>query len=526
VHLLDSWAVVCLLPVAVWLLLSGLDDLFVDAAWLYGWMRGRINARHSMDLDCDTRGQILEKPIAMFLPLWRESSVIERMLKHNTGVIRYRNYCIFAGTYPNDPETRHAVERAAAHIPNLYVSVCPEDGPTSKADCLNSIYRRMLAFEEEQGVRFEVIVQHDAEDLIHSDAFHWINSYTETYDMVQVPVLPLPTPGHELTHGAYCDEFAETQTRDLPVRQLLGGFIPSCGVGTGYSRWAIDRLAELGGDQVFEPASLTEDYEVGLRLHGLRCLQLFLPLRVLSGRPGATREFFPRAFRQAVRQRTRWVTGIALQSWERYGWRGGLRQVYWFWRDRKGLIGLLASFLANVLLFYGGARLAFSMASGTPWGLPQAVGHYGSASVLFTATCALQLHRTAVRAACSGRIYGWRFALGAPLRIVWGNWINFFATASALRRFFTARLRHRPLVWLKTEHTYPCEPQIPPGGKLGRQLGDRHYGYPPAQRQYRQLGRSPHPRTPVPRLSRPARPQPHQTTKSGLSRPYKGRFYV
>ena len=59
---------------------------------------------------------------------------------------------------------------------------------------------------------FEVIVTHDAEDLIHPDSLRWINHYMQEYDMVQVPVLPLPTPGRRLTHGVYCDEFAEFTT--------------------------------------------------------------------------------------------------------------------------------------------------------------------------------------------------------------------------------------------------------------------------------------------------------------------------
>jgi adsorption protein B len=36
----------------------------------------------------------------------------------------------------------------------------------------------------------------------------------------------------------------------------------------------------------------------------------------------ATREFFPQSIKTAIRQRTRWVTGIALQTWDRHGWRG------------------------------------------------------------------------------------------------------------------------------------------------------------------------------------------------------------
>jgi len=41
------------------------------------------------------------------------------------------------------------------------------------------------------------------------------------------------------------------------------------------------------------------------------------------------------------------------------------------------------------------------------------------------------------------------------VRSVCGNWINSAATFRAISTYFRARLRHQPLVWLKTEHAYP-----------------------------------------------------------------------
>ena len=76
---------------------------------------------------------------------------------------------------------------------------------------------------------------HDAEDLIHPDELRWINYYAARYDFVQTPVLALATPLRKLTHGIYCDEFAENHSRDMTVRATLGGFVPSCGRGNGVS---------------------------------------------------------------------------------------------------------------------------------------------------------------------------------------------------------------------------------------------------------------------------------------------------
>jgi bacteriophage N4 adsorption protein B len=76
----------------------------------------------------------------------------------------------------------------------------------------------------------------------------------------------------------------------------------------------LEELAEARSNRVFEPASLTEDYESGIRIHQLGFKQTFARMRpdganVDKSQLIATREYFPRSFRAAVRQRTRWVTG-------------------------------------------------------------------------------------------------------------------------------------------------------------------------------------------------------------------------
>ena len=447
---LDQWVASCLLPLAVWILLSGLDDLLVDLVLAWAWLRARVRPRPP-----GAEVHARERRIAIFVPLWREHAVIGGMLEHNLAAIRYRDYEFFIGCYPNDEPTLEAVREAEDRFPKVHLALCPHDGPTSKADCLNWIYQRMLLWEDQAGVRFEIVVTHDAEDLIHPEELAVINRSSSQYSMVQVPVLPLPTPFRRFTHGVYCDEFAEFQTKDLPVRQLLGGFLPSNGVGTGYARRVLDILAGKTQNRVFDPECLTEDYEIGLRMHLLGCAQQFVPIRLVDGAPVATREYFPQRLRQALRQRTRWLMGNALQAWERHGWRGGgPRQLYWLWRDRKGLVGNPVSFVANLLLGYGVATWAVSAGRGVPWALGGAVAGQPGESVLY-ATLALQAVRIGVRAGCVARIYGWRFAAGVPLRILWANWINFLATACAALRYARARWRGEPLVWLKTEHAYP-----------------------------------------------------------------------
>ncbi len=432
---------------AVALLLSGIDDIIPLAICcfhsLFLLLRGPEVPTHPLHLT--------ERRIAIFVPCWKESGVIGNMVRHNLAAIRYSNFDFFLGVYPNDHPTVSVASHLSESYPNVHAAVCPHPGPTSKADCLNSVYRRMLDFEAQHGARFDTVVLHDAEDLIHPEALRLINRERETYSMVQVPVLPLPTPPLEATHGIYCDEFAEFQTLDMRARQFSGSFIPSSGVGTGFAREILERLASER-EEVFDAASLTEDYEIGVYIHSAGYRQLFAPLTRVDNDFIATREYFPRTTNSAIRQRTRWVTGISLQSWERRGWGGSWRTRYWFWRDRKGLIANPLSLLTNFLFLAGLVDLGLSVVNQRPWAFAL---NNPRISVLCFLTMALQCLRLTLRMLCVGRIYGLAFALGVPLRSFHANLINAFAALRAMWRYAHARREKRVLVWQKTEHHYP-----------------------------------------------------------------------
>ena len=266
----------------------------------------------------------------------------------------------------------------------MHLAVCPHDGPTNKADCLNWTLQHLMLHEEQCGKRFDIVLMHDAEDMIHPSELRCLAAEMQDAEMVQVPVIALPTPLFDLTHGVYCDEFAESQAKDLQARVYLGGFLPSCGVGTGLTRAMIERIAGTGHNQIFPPGSLTEDYELGRRVQELGGRQRMLPIRWERGRLVATREYFPREFWPAVKQRTRWITGIALQSWEMNGWSGNWVRRYWWWRDRKGLLGNPLTAICNLLF----VAWAFG------WRGPQVP--FGTRS-LITIALLLQVYRCIVR---------------------------------------------------------------------------------------------------------------------------------
>src|SRR5277367_3477031 len=167
---LDHAVLWILTPLAIAILISGLDDLLVDAAWALSWLRGKWKPEARLFPPGPRQLESApQRTIAILVPLWREHAVIAQMLEHNLASIRYPRYHFFAGAYPNDDPTQEAVRAVAERFPNVHLAMCPHDGPTSKADCLNWIYQRLILHEEQTGMRFDLIVTHDAEDLIHPE---------------------------------------------------------------------------------------------------------------------------------------------------------------------------------------------------------------------------------------------------------------------------------------------------------------------------------------------------------------------
>ena len=225
----------------IWLVVGGVDDLVLNLFWLRLWFRPKEPVPNIYGEP--------EKLLAIFVPLWQEHEVVRQMVTHNVTSLRYSRYHIFVGGYPNDTPTLEAIREMEEQFPHLHLSLVPHDGPTSKADCLNWAYQTMLLYEEQTGLRFDGVVTHDAEDIIHPDSLRWISCYLTQFDMVQVPVLALRTPVWELVHGIYIDEFSESQSRDFQVREAVGGFFRGAGWGRdfqerGWRHWR--RVRRIG----------------------------------------------------------------------------------------------------------------------------------------------------------------------------------------------------------------------------------------------------------------------------------------
>src|SRR5215213_7243648 len=186
------------------------------------------------------------------------------MLKATLNRLDYDDYRIFVGHYRNDPATAAAI--ASVADPRIEAVEVEADGPTTKADCLNHLYDALVAYETDNGRSAKAVVLHDAEDVVHPYELRLFDGLIDRAAVIQLPVLPLPDPNSRWVGGHYCDEFAEAHIKELVVREAVGAAIPLAGVGCAIVRKSLARLAAMQDGRPFAVASMTEDYEVGLRI--------------------------------------------------------------------------------------------------------------------------------------------------------------------------------------------------------------------------------------------------------------------
>ncbi|WP_234030215.1 glycosyl transferase family protein [Erythrobacter mangrovi] len=417
-----------------------IDELAIDLAYLGLRLKRRFKTPVVNGVELSRRH--LSGRAAVFIPAWQESAVIGPTICHMLANWSQTGLRIYVGCYRNDPSTIASVIAAARSDTRVRLVIHGADGPTSKADCLNRLYSALCTDETRIGEQVRMVVLHDAEDMVDPAALGLLDMGLSHADFVQLPVLALPQIGSQFIGTHYSDEFAEAHGKTLVVRDALGAAIPGAGVGCAISR---EILAQFG-DEPFARHSLTEDYELGLRIAERGGRGRFLRCRTQEGRLIATRAYFPAELNIAVRQKTRWMHGIALQGWDRLGWSGSPVNLWMQLRDRRGPFGAILLTLAYALIVVSAlATLVVGLGLAKPLPL----------SSLLKALLLVNLFgvawRLGSRVAFTAREYGWRVGFMAIPRLMVSNVIAIMAGRRALLAYI-GTLRGAPIVWDKTEH--------------------------------------------------------------------------
>jgi adsorption protein B len=434
---------------ALGFLLFSLDDLAVDALHFArkAWRALFVYRRHARS-DARSLTHAIEPGwMVVLIPAWDESAVIAKMLRATLERFDHSDFTLLVGYYRNDPATAFAIGQV--DDPRVIAVEVPAEGPTTKADCLNHLYAFLVRHEARSGRRARALVLHDAEDLVHPLELKLFDRLIGRAGVIQLPVVPLPDPNSPWIGGHYCDEFAESHGKELVVREAVGASIPLAGVGCAISRDAIARLAAAHDGCPFAGGSMTEDYEMGLRLGALGEKTVFVRLPPSQGEAGvvASRGHFPATLGAAVRQKARWLGGIAFAGWDRLGWSGGLGERWFRLRDRRGPLAallLLAGYVAALLW----AQLWLAAQLGAP--LPPQPSDL--LATLLEVNFVLLLWRTLMRIGFTAHVYGIGEGLASVPRILAGNLIAILAASRALFQHAGGG----PKQWDKTAHVFPA----------------------------------------------------------------------
>lgn len=432
-----------------WFIIGCIDEMAIDLTWIWLRLTGR---RRTPRIGNEVGGAELSGRIAVLFPAWQEAAVIGATIGHTLSVWRQRGLRVYVGCYANDRETIAAATAAAEGDERVRLIVVDRAGPTTKADCLNRLYAALRDDEARSGIDYRGVVIHDAEDMVDPAGLAMIDLALGGVDFVQLPVRPEPQSGSRWIAGHYGDEFIESHAKAMVVRDALGAAIPAAGVGCGFGRDILDRLAAIRGSEgesgPFAAECLTEDYELGWLVTELGGRSIFLRARGEDGRLIATRSFFPATLTEAVRQKTRWVHGIAFQSWDRLGWSRRPLDVWMALRDRRGPLTAVVLASAYLLLVIETILLAGRAAG---WHGPTAPSPWLDALLAVTLFgCAW---RAAMRVAFTTREYGLIEGLRSILRIPVSNIISIMAGRRAVMSYVRS-LRGIATHWDKTAHHF------------------------------------------------------------------------
>lgn len=441
------------------------DDFLMD---MYYWLNRAYQFlfRKNKIYSLQELRSLPEKPVAVMIPAWKEAEVIAKMINSNSTLIEYNpeNYVVFVGVYQNDPDTAEALNEVIEKFGNVKKVVIPHDGPTCKADCLNWVIQAIFLYEKEHGMNFEMVVMHDAEDVVHPLELKLFNHLISTDDLIQIPVRPLEREWWQFVNGVYIDEFAETHSKDMLLRNRLCHMILSAGVATCFRTSILKKLSADHQGFIFNTDSLTEDYDIAYRLAEYNIRQNFhlYPIDTTSATNIYNRktykksyayisvaEYFPRKLWLAIKQRTRWNIGIFFQSVSQQTWRGGFWKKYFFLRDRKGIIANLLIIptyflLINIIIFYLLNR--FDIVEKINLSVP---------IWLVNVNLCLFLNRLIQRFTFTTARYNVTQGFLSVPRIVVANVLNVITTIRAFNIFFSSKIAGKKIAWDKTSHHFP-----------------------------------------------------------------------
>lgn len=227
--------------------------------------------------------------VTVMLPTYNESAVMDRLLGAVTR-IEYPNYRIVVADDSTDAKSAALLKRWDRIGKVTVVHRDTRNG--FKAGAMNNATKRC-------DPRTKYLLLFDADYVPQPDII-W--RFLERFDDASIDAVQgYPEPSLNASKNVFTmtasTSFAYYNLVDLPMRRMLGGFIPICG---SVFMIKTDVLRKLGG---FDESSITEDWELASRMAETGHKVLFdESIRVPAE--------CPNSYRSLVRQQMRWAEGI------------------------------------------------------------------------------------------------------------------------------------------------------------------------------------------------------------------------
>lgn len=205
------------------IVIFSIDDIIWNIFYLFYKLSGKLKAEKIPIKDLK---KVTPKLLAVVIAAYNEEDVLEEVIENLIKSQEYPRslYHLFIGVYPNDPATKKIAMKLEKKYDHIHAITHVLNGPSSKADNINNVIENIYNYEKTHSLRFNGIIIHDSEDVVHPYEFMLENYLFETKEAIQIPVFPLqemPTIKNffkNMVTGTYADEFAENHFRTLNIR--------------------------------------------------------------------------------------------------------------------------------------------------------------------------------------------------------------------------------------------------------------------------------------------------------------------
>jgi hypothetical protein len=401
-----------------------------------------------------------EKPTAILLPC-TYPNLCEAVARNYLARLEYENCRLFLGVPDSDTDVK-GLNKLGQENDRLELIELTQQESQTPAHAFNRLQEAVKDYEQTYGVSFSFVTVFTANGSPHPLTLKYFNFFIDKTPMIQLPLLTMLEPRAHMVNGIFADEFSERYSRDMSVRAMLSGVVPSSGTGTAFSRDAVAQLAEKQNGSFLDTEAILPLRSAGLALRNIKGRKLFLEkssaIEIPPGdiacspgtttlRPVAVYERFPSDYQDALHQKARWFYGsLRPAKGVKMGFNPG--HLYFQLRDKTLPFFHIMAPLAYLVAAY--VLVTSLLAPSNPaFSVPPLLEPNELHTPLLGLTILLAILQVVVRALLTGYHYGGMHAMLSVLRYPASHFLNAHASWKGLGWFLRGTPPSKLRVWRK-----------------------------------------------------------------------------